>query len=118
MLAVVGMMLLIQTVLPAPSDTHRKNRRVWKGFSIVLGLDFSRCPAQLSVVSCALGEEGSFGVRSWRVARGGGSGQQQEVAQKTLLVASQPHHALPSTPLIVLLEVEFGCIELHICMGS
>lgn len=91
-----------------------KKMRVWKGFSVVLVLDFARCLAQLSVISCPLREEGFFGVRSWRAARGGGSGQQREVAEKTLLVASQPCHVPPSTPLIVLLEVEFGCIELHI----
>lgn len=48
------------------------------------------------------------------MAQGGGSGQGQEVAQKTLLVASQPCHVPPSTPLMVPLEVEVGCIELPV----
>lgn len=92
----------------------QKKKRVWKGFSVDLVLDFSGCLAQLSAVSRAFRREGLFGVRGWRVAQGGGSGQQKEVAQKTLLVASQPCHVPPSTPLIVLLEVGFGCVELHV----
>lgn len=88
--------------------------RVWKGFSVVLVLDFSRCLAQLSAIPRALREEGWLRSEELEGGRRGGFRAAAGGGTEDLACGISTLPRAPSTPLIVPLEVEFGCIELHV----